>query len=86
MDASVDFDAVFGGFVGNDLFGPAPDGVEIIWSGDEQRAFTPGSFSSSLGLSEDKGKRYHDHIVSRLSELITWLRGYDGPIGRQAEH
>jgi creatinine amidohydrolase len=85
-DASVDFDEVFGGFVGNDLFGPAPDGVEIIWSGAEQRAFTPtGSFSSSLGLSEDKGKRYHDHIVARLGELVTWLRGYQGPIGHRAE-
>ncbi|WP_326834343.1 creatininase family protein [Amycolatopsis rhabdoformis] len=85
-DASVDFDKVFGGFVGNDLFGPAPDGVEIIWSGDEQRAFTPtGSFSSSKGLSEDKGKRYHDHIVGRLGELIDWLRTYDGPIGHRTE-
>jgi creatinine amidohydrolase len=83
-DAHVDFDEVFGGFVGNDLFGPAPDGVEIVWSGEEQRAFTPtGSFSSSLGVSEDKGRRYHDHIVGRLVELIEWLRGYDGPIGRR---
>lgn len=81
-DAGVDFDQVFGGFVGNDLFGPAPDGVEIIWSGEEQRKFTPtGSFSSSLGLSVDKGNRYHDAIVDRLTELVTWLRGYDGPIG-----
>jgi creatinine amidohydrolase len=83
--ASVDFDEVFGGFVGDDLSGPAPDGVEIIWSGEEQRGFTPtGSFSSSLGLSEDKGKRYHDHIVARLVELVEWLRGYRGPIGRRA--
>jgi creatinine amidohydrolase len=83
-DAGVDFQEVFGGFVGNDLFGPAPDGVEIIWSGDEQRAFTPtGSFSSSLGLSEDKGKAYHDHIVARLGDLITWLRSYSGPIGKK---
>lgn len=85
-DASVDFDEVFGGFVGNDLFGPAPDGVEIIWSGAEQRAFTPtGSFSSSLGLSEEKGKRYHDHIVTRLAELVEWLRGYHGPIGKPSD-
>lgn len=85
-DSAVDFDQVFGGFVGNDLFGPAPDGVEIIWSGEEQRAFTPsGSFSSSLGLSEDKGKRYHDHIVARLADLVQWLRGYQGPIGRAGQ-
>jgi creatinine amidohydrolase len=60
--------------------------VEIIWSGDEQRAFTPsGSFSSSLGLSEEKGKRYHDHIVTRLAELVEWLRGYHGPIGKPSD-
>ncbi|MGE2716324.1 creatininase family protein [Mycolicibacterium litorale] len=78
----VDFESVFGGFVGDDLFGPAPDGVEIMWSGSEQRAFTPtGSFSSSMGTTEEKGKAYHDHIVGRLCELIDWLRKYDGPIG-----
>ena len=81
-EASVDFSAVFGGFVGNDLFGPAPDGVEIIWSGAEQRRFTPtGSFSSSLGISADKGRRYHEHIVGRLCEVVTWMRSYRGPIG-----
>lgn len=87
-DAAVDFPTVFGGFVGDDLFGPAPDGVEIIWSGAEQRRFTPtGSFSSSLGVSADKGRRYHEHIVARLCELVAWMRSYDGPIGerRQAE-
>lgn len=83
-DAGVDFDHVFGGFVGNDLFGPAPDGVEIMWSGAEQRAFTPtGQFSSSVGVTEDKGKRYHDHIVARMCELVDWMRTYDGPIGRK---
>ncbi|MEF3120529.1 creatininase family protein [Kocuria flava] len=81
-DAGVDFQEVFGGFVGDDLFGPAPDGVDIIWSGEEQRRFAPtGSFSSSTGLSEEKGRRYHDHIVARLAELIAWLRTYDGPVG-----
>lgn len=81
---SVDFQEVFGGFVGDDLFGPAPDGVEICWSGAEQRVFTPsGSFSSSLGVSAEKGRAYHDHIVGRLCELVDWLRGYDGPIGRR---
>lgn len=81
-EESVDFGATFGGFVGNDLFGPAPDGVDIIWSGVEQRSFTPsGSFSSSLGVSTEKGQRYHDHIVARLGELVDWLRTYDGPIG-----
>jgi creatinine amidohydrolase len=81
-DAEVDFQDVFGGFVGNDLFGPAPDGVEIIWSGAEQRRFAPtGSFSSSLGVSAEKGRRYHEHIVERLSELVGWLRSGSTPIG-----
>lgn len=83
-DDEVDFDEVFGGFVGNDLFGPAPDGVEITWSGAEQRAFAPsGAFSSSTSLSAEKGRAYHDHIVGRLCELVEWLRRYDGPIGRR---
>ncbi|MGH3439388.1 MAG: creatininase family protein [Sciscionella sp.] len=83
-DERVDFDAVFGGFVGNDLFGPAPDGVEITWSGAEEREFAPsGSLSASTGVSQDKGKAYHDHIVSRLCDLVGWLRSYDGPIGRR---
>jgi creatinine amidohydrolase len=82
---SVDFDAVFGGFVGDDLFGPAPDGVEIAWSGAEQRAFAPsGSFSSSLGVTTEKGRAYHDHIVERLCELVDWLRRYEGPVGKRA--
>jgi creatinine amidohydrolase len=82
-DAQVDFEAVFGGFVGSDLFGPAPDGVEIMWSGAEQRAFTPtGQFSSSTGVSIDKGRRYHEHIVDRMCELVSWMRTYDGPIGK----
>lgn len=81
-DQGVDFDEVFGGFVGNDLFGPAPDGVDIMWSGAEQRAFTPsGSFSSSAGTTDEKGRAYHEHIVGRLCELVTWMRGYQGPIG-----
>lgn len=81
-DAAADFQQVFGGFVGDDLFGPAPDGVEIVWSGAEQRRFAPtGSLSSSLGLSEEKGRRYHEHIVGRLCELVDWLRSYEGPIG-----
>lgn len=84
-EEGVDFDEVFGGFVGNDLFGPAPDGVEIMWSGAEQRAFTPsGSFSSSVGLSADKGRRYHEHIVGRLCDLVEWLRRYDGPVGERS--
>lgn len=84
-DVDVDFGALFGGFVGDDLFGPAPDGVDIIWSGAEQRRFAPtGSLSSSTGLSEAKGEAYHEHCVARLIELVTWLRGYTGPVGRRS--
>jgi creatinine amidohydrolase len=84
-DPDVDFDGTFGGFVGDDLFGPAPDGVDIIWSGEEERAFAPtGSFSSSLGVAEEKGAAYHDHCVARLVEFVDWLRGYDGPVGKVA--
>lgn len=80
--AGVDFQEVFGRFVGDDLSGPAPDGVDIIWSGEEQRRFAPtGSFSSSLDLSEEKGRRYHDHIVARLGELVEGLRSDEGPVG-----
>lgn len=83
--AGVNFQEVFGGFVGSDLFGPAPEGVDIIWSGAEQRRFAPtGSFSSSLGVSVEKGRRYHEHIVRRLVELVGWLRDYHGPIGRSS--
>lgn len=84
-DAGVDFDHVFGGFVGSDLFGPAPDGVEIMWSGTEQRVFAPtGSFSSSKGTTAEKGKAYHEHMVARLCELVKWMRTYKGPIAPAA--
>lgn len=85
-DPDVDFAAVFGGFVGDDLFGPAPDGVDIVWSGLEQRRFAPsGSLSSSLALDEEKGRAYHEHCVGRLCELVGWLRAYQGPIGRSEQ-
>ncbi len=81
-DPGVDFGRLFGGFVGDDLFGPAPDGVDIIWSGAEQRRFAPtGSLSSSLGVDEVKGEAYHEHCVGRLVELVGWLRSYEGPLG-----
>lgn len=82
-DDGVDFTAVFGGFVGPDLFGPAPDGVEIMWSGAEQRRFAPsGTFSSSMKVSTDKGRAFHEHLVNRLCELVPWLRVYEGPIAQ----
>jgi len=81
--AGADFAAVFGGFVGNDLFGPAPDGVDLIWSSKEQRAFAPtGSLSSSLGVTAEKGREFHEHIVGRVCDLVDWLRTCEGPIGQ----
>jgi creatinine amidohydrolase len=83
-DPEIDFVELFGGFVGDDLFGPAPDGVDLIWSGAEQRRFAPtGSLSSSLGVSDAKGRAYHGHCVARLVELVDWLRSNDGPIGQR---
>lgn len=76
------FADVFGGFVGDDLFGSPPDGVDIIWSSSEQRRFAPtGSLSSSLGVAPEKGKAFHEHIVGRLCDLVSWLRSNEGPIG-----
>jgi creatinine amidohydrolase len=81
-DAGADFAEIFGGFVGDDLFGQAPDGVDIVWSSREQRSFAPtGSLSSSLGVDPGKGQRFHDHIVDRLCSLVSWLRTNDGPLG-----
>lgn len=83
---SAPFAEVFGGFVGNDLFGPAPDGVDVVWSSAEQRRFAPsGSLSSSLAVSHEKGRQYHEHLVERLSAVIEWLRDYRGPLGAQDE-
>jgi len=71
--------------VGNDLFGPSPDCVEIVWSGRSSVPSPDRARSAhSLGLSEDKGRpSTTDHIVARLVYLIEWLRGYDGPMPRE---
>lgn len=81
-EASVDFDDVYGGFVGADLYGPPLDSVEIIYNSTEERAFAPtGSFVSSLGVSTRVGEQYHEHMVGRLVELVDWLRTTTGVIG-----
>jgi creatinine amidohydrolase len=83
-DTEADFATIFGGFVGDDLFGPSPDGVDIMWSSEEERAFAPtGSLSPSSGVTVEKGQAYHEHLVERLLALIDWLRTYDGPIGKR---
>mgnify|MGYP001362139858 CR=1 FL=1 len=79
----VDWQQLLGDFGVPDLFGPAGDTVEIVWSSAEQRRFTPtGSFSPSQHVSAEKGRLYHEHMVKRLVELCRWLKEYDGPIGR----
>jgi creatinine amidohydrolase len=79
----VDFSEVFGGFVGSDLFGPAPEGVDVVWSSREQRSFTAsGSFSASASATAEKGRLYHEHMLERLCAFIDWARAYEGPIGR----
>jgi creatinine amidohydrolase len=84
IDPEVDFSAIFGGFVGDDLFGPAPDGIDIVWSGVEERAFAPtGSLSSSLSVGDDKGRAFHEACVGRVVEFIEWLRSSDGPLRQQ---
>ncbi|WP_442970585.1 creatininase family protein [Rhodococcus sp. MEB064] len=84
-DQGAAFAEVFGGFVSDDLFGPALDGVDIIWSSAEQRRFAPtGSLSSSAGVTREKGKDFHEHIVGRLCELVDWMRANVGPIGGPA--
>ena len=78
-----DLPAVFGPFVGTDLFGAHGDTVDIPWSSREQRIIAPdGSLSDSSRSSQEKGRRFHEHMVDNLVAFVTWLRTYEGPIGQ----
>ena len=80
---TLDFHAVFGEFSHNDLLAGGGDTFDIPWTSAEQRAFAPtGAFTPSRKASRDKGKQYHDYQVANLVRFITWLRTYEGPIGR----
>jgi creatinine amidohydrolase len=66
-----------------DLFGTHGDTIEIPWSSVDQAAIAPnGSLSDSSRASQEKGRRFHEHMVENLVRFIQWLREYHGPIGR----
>lgn len=78
-----DLQTVLGPFGVADLFGVHGDTIEIPWSSYDQKAMSPtGSLSDSTRSSQDKGRRYHDHMVDNLVKFIGWLREQQGPIGR----
>ena len=83
-DAQCDFAEVFGPFGNDDLFGTGNrDFIEQPWTSGEQRQIAPtGQFSSNLGASKEKGKKYHDYMVDRLTEFLRWWETYEGPLGR----
>jgi creatinine amidohydrolase len=79
------FEEVFGPFSHNDLLAGGGDTIDIPWTSAEQRTFTPsGAFTPSAKASREKGQRYHDYQVDIIVRFITWLRTYQGPIGRTA--
>jgi len=81
-DKNIDAEKIFSKYFNFDLFGSGKDIIDIVWSSDEQRKFTPsGAFSASNKASSNKGKIYHDYMVNNIVEFINWLRNYNGPIG-----
>ncbi|MDI6823642.1 MAG: creatininase family protein [Bacillota bacterium] len=80
--ASVPLEQVLSGFCTRDLLGPNGDTIEVVWNSGEQKAFAPtGAFSDASKASPEKGKAYHDYMVDRLVEFISWIRTYGGPVG-----
>ena len=66
-----------------DLFGVQGDTIEIPWNSYDQAAMSPsGSLSDASRSSQEKGRRYHEHMVDNLVRFIDWLRTQQGPIGR----
>lgn len=82
-EAHCDFEEVFGPFGNGDLFGGGGrDMIEQPWTSAEQRRMAPtGQFSSTLAVSKEKGKAYHEYMVGRLVEFLTWWDAYEGPLG-----
>lgn len=79
----VNFEDIFSKYSNDDLFGPSGEIIDIPWNSREQKAFAPdGSFSSSIGASIEKGKAYHEYMVDVIVDFISWLKKYDGPIGK----
>lgn len=82
-NSAPDLRAALGPFGSTDLFGVHGETVEIPWSSYDQKAIAPdGSLSDSSRSSQEKGRRFHDHMVDNLANFLAWLREYDGPIGR----
>jgi len=80
----VDFDGIFSEFSLKDFFGGGHDSIELMWNSYEQKKFAPtGSFTPSNKASQEKGERYHNHMVENLVQFVKWLENYDGPIGRE---
>lgn len=72
-DAACDFTEAFGPFATDDLFGGGRDSIDQPWtSWDQQRIAPTGQFSSNRAASAEKGKQYHDYMVDRLVEYLTW--------------
>jgi creatinine amidohydrolase len=80
---SADLRGALGPFGVVDLFGTHGDTIDIPWSSSDQAAMAPnGSLSNSSGASQEKGRRFHQHMVDNLVRFIEWLREQKGPIGR----
>ncbi|MBI4456742.1 MAG: creatininase family protein [Acidobacteria bacterium] len=82
--AHCNFEGVFGPFGGGDLFGGGGrDFIEQPWTSGEQREIAPtGQFSSNVAASQEKGKWYHEYMVTRLVEFLNWWQAYKGPLGK----
>lgn len=79
----VNFENIFSPYSNDDLFGPAGEIIDIPWNSSEQKSFAPdGSFSSSKNASKAKGQQYHEYMVGVIVDFITWLKKYQGPIGK----
>lgn len=79
-DASCDFNQLLGPFGNDDLFGGgARDTIDQPWTSAEQRRSAPtGQFSSNRAASIETGKRYHDYMVNKLVEYLTWWQSHEG--------
>lgn len=83
--SGVDLEANLSPFVTKDLLGKNGDSIELFWNSDEQKIFAPtGSFSPSCSADPEKGRKYHEYMVENLVEFITWLRQYEGPVGKSS--
>ena len=80
-DAACDFNRLVGPFGTEDLFGGGTrDTIDQPWTSSEQRRSAPtGQFSSNRAASPETGKQYHEYMVERLVEYLTWWQSHEGP-------